>query len=167
MFRDGPSILSRLRIWSHGTVSAVPSRVCLLNLHAQAESGVYSRDSSRFPRRRPFIYVNHHTSLLGQSRLSFHAIITHRLVSPLRVRRHRASSPQGSSSNGCCLFAGHHGPISVRLFFPTPTVGMKCIINRRPLHTVTVFYLLLYAAHIIIGSAMVCMYVCLVIIHII
>ena len=31
---------------------AVPSRVSLLILHTQAESGVYSRDSSRFPRRR-------------------------------------------------------------------------------------------------------------------
>ena len=35
---------------------------------------------------------------------------------PVRVR---ASSPQGSSSNKCCHFAGHHGPINVRLSFPT------------------------------------------------
>ena len=27
------------------------------HLHTQAESGVYLRDSSRFPRRRPFIYL--------------------------------------------------------------------------------------------------------------
>ena len=27
----------------------------------QAESGAYLRDSSRFPRRRPFIYLNRHT----------------------------------------------------------------------------------------------------------
>ena len=31
------------------------------NLHAQAESGAYLRDSSRIPRRRPFIYLNRHT----------------------------------------------------------------------------------------------------------
>ena len=31
--------------------------------HTQAESGAYSRDSSRFPRRRPFIYLNRHTPL--------------------------------------------------------------------------------------------------------
>ena len=35
--------------------------------HTQAESGAYSRDSSRFPRRRPFIYLNRHTPP-GQSR---------------------------------------------------------------------------------------------------
>ena len=29
-------------------------------LHTQAEYGAYSRDSSRFPRRRPFIYFNRH-----------------------------------------------------------------------------------------------------------
>ena len=47
---------------------AVPSRVSLPILHTQAESGAYSRDSSRFPRRLPFIYLNRHTPL-GQSRV--------------------------------------------------------------------------------------------------
>ena len=42
------------------------------------------------------------------------------------VRRRRASSPQGSSSNGCCLFRYHHGPKNVRLSFPTPTTGKVC-----------------------------------------
>ena len=32
----------------------------LLILHTQAESGAYLRDSSRFPRRRPFINLNRH-----------------------------------------------------------------------------------------------------------
>ena len=31
------------------------------HLHTQAESGAYLRDSSRFPRRSPFIYLNRHT----------------------------------------------------------------------------------------------------------
>ena len=31
------------------------------------------------------------------------------------IRRHRASSPQGSSSGGCCLFRYHHRPTFVRL----------------------------------------------------
>ena len=47
--------------------------------------------------------------------------IAYRWRSLPRVRRHRASSPQGSSSNGCCLCSYHHGPINVRLSFPTPT----------------------------------------------
>ena len=56
------------RIWSRETGSAVPSRVSLLVPHTQAESGTYSRNSSRFPRRRPFIYLERHTPL-GQCRL--------------------------------------------------------------------------------------------------
>ena len=52
---------SRLRIWSHETGSTIPSRVSLLIIHTQAESGAYSRDSSRFPLRRPSIYLNLHT----------------------------------------------------------------------------------------------------------
>ena len=37
------------------------------HLHTQAESGAYFRDSSRVPRRCPFIYLNRHTPS-GQSR---------------------------------------------------------------------------------------------------
>ena len=59
---------SRLRIWSRDTGSAVPSRVSLLIVYTQAGSGAYSRNPSRFPRRRPLIYLDHHTPL-GQFRL--------------------------------------------------------------------------------------------------
>ena len=46
---------------SRGTGSAVLSRVSLHILHTQAESGAYSRDSSRFPLRRLFMStVNRH-----------------------------------------------------------------------------------------------------------
>ena len=38
------------------------------HLHTPAESGAYLRDSSRFPRRRSFIYLNRHTPS-GQSRV--------------------------------------------------------------------------------------------------
>ena len=109
-----------LEIWSRETDSSFTSRVSLLILHTRAESGAYSRDSSRCPRRRPFIYLNRHTPL-GQSRV----YRVYRWRSLPRVRRHRASSPQGSSSNGCCHFSGHHGPINVRLSFPTRTNCMK------------------------------------------
>ena len=54
-----------LRIWSRETGSAVPSRINLLILHTQVESGAYLRDSSGFLRRHPFIHLNRHT-LLGQ-----------------------------------------------------------------------------------------------------
>ena len=46
----------RLRIWFRKTGSTVPSRVSLLILHTQGESGAYSRNPSRFSRWwRPFI----------------------------------------------------------------------------------------------------------------
>ena len=64
-----PCLRNCLRIWSRETSSAVPSRVSLLIFHTQAESGAYSRDSTRFLRRRSFIYLNRHTPLLGQCRL--------------------------------------------------------------------------------------------------
>ena len=51
--------------------------------------------------------------------LSGHAI-AYLLRSLPRVRQ-RASSPQGNSSNGCFLFKYHHGPMSVRFSFLTPT----------------------------------------------
>ena len=38
------------------------------HLHTRAESGAYLRDSSRYPRRRPFIYLYRHTPS-GQSRV--------------------------------------------------------------------------------------------------
>ena len=60
-----PCPRSRLRIWSRETNSAIPYRVSLLLVNTQADSGAYSRDSSRFPRRRPFIYNNQPPS--GQS----------------------------------------------------------------------------------------------------
>ena len=47
-----PCPRSSLRIWSRETGSAVPSRVSPLILHAQAESGAYSR-APLFPPRFP------------------------------------------------------------------------------------------------------------------
>ena len=85
-----------LRIWSRETGSAVPSRVSLFILHTQAESGAYLRDSSRVPRRRPFIHIKPPYAIGSVPSLSSHAI-AYRWRSLPRVRRHRASKPQGSS----------------------------------------------------------------------
>ena len=51
---------SRLRIWSCETGSAVPSRVSLLISILQAESSACLLDSSRVPRRRPFLIGTHY-----------------------------------------------------------------------------------------------------------
>ena len=65
------------------------------HLHTQAESGAYLRDSSRVPRRRPFMKPPY--AIIGSvPSLSGHAI-AYRWRSLPRVRRHRASKPQGSS----------------------------------------------------------------------
>ena len=49
--------------------------------------------------------------------LSGHTIIiVFRWRSPPRVRRHRASNPQGSISNGYCIFRYHPGPSTAPLF---------------------------------------------------
>ena len=95
--------MSCLRIRSRQRCSAVPSRVRLLIPRTQAESGAYTRDSSRFPLRRPRISstaIGSGPSLLGHA-------IAYRWRPLLRVRRHRANSSQGSLSNSCCLFIDH------------------------------------------------------------
>ena len=64
------------------------------HLHPQAESGAYLRDSSRVPRRRPFMKPPY--AIGSVPSLSGHAI-AYRWRSLPRVPRHRASKPQGSS----------------------------------------------------------------------
>ena len=65
------------------------------HLHTQAESGAYLlRDSSRVPRRRPFMKPPY--TIGSVPSLSGHAI-AYRWRSLSRGRRHRASKPQDSS----------------------------------------------------------------------
>ena len=67
------------------------------HLHTRAESDAYLlRDFSRVPRRRPFIFLNPPYAIGSVPCLSGHAI-AYRWRSLPRVRRHRASTPQGSS----------------------------------------------------------------------
>ena len=88
--------LTCLRIWSRETGSAVPSRISLLILHTQTESGAYLRDFSRVPRRRPFICIKPPNAIGPVPSLSGHAIV-YRWRSLPRIHRHRASKPQGNS----------------------------------------------------------------------
>ena len=63
------------------------------HLHTQAQSGAYLRDSSQVPRRRPYkppYAIGSVPSLSGH-------VVAYRWRSLPRVRRHRASKPQGSS----------------------------------------------------------------------
>ena len=113
-----PCPRSRLRIWFRETGLAVPSLVSLLILYTNAESGTNSRYSSRIPWRRPYIFVSttHHRvspSLSGR-------VIAYRLRSMPRFRWHRASSRQGSSSNGCCLCITMDQMLLCSSLFPHP-----------------------------------------------
>ena len=64
------------------------------HLHPKAGSGAYLRYSSRVPRRRPFMKPPY--AIGSVPSLSGHAN-AYRWRSLPRVRRHRASKPQGSS----------------------------------------------------------------------
>ena len=64
------------------------------HLHTQAASSAYLRDSFRVPRRRPFMKPPY--AIGSVPGLSGHAIACQWRSLP-RVRRHRASKPQGSS----------------------------------------------------------------------
>ena len=109
---------SRLRIWLGETGSAVPSSVSPLLFHTQAESGAYSHGYSRFPRRRPFMYTVPSNATGSVPSLSSQAI-AYRWRSTPRFHLRRASCPQLSLRNGCCLFRQPHGPIDAGLSFPT------------------------------------------------
>ena len=77
-----------------GFSSPVPRQPA--HLHTRAESGAYLRDSSRVPRRRPLLYFKLPYAIRSVPSLSGHAI-AYRWRSLPRVRRRRASKPQGSS----------------------------------------------------------------------
>ena len=100
---------------------AVPSRASLLILYSQAEYGAYSRDSSRFPRRRPLtIGLNRHTpssNRLAQLRTDGVDCRESAGTGPVNLKVVPATA---------AAFSGHHEPINVRLSFSTLTIiGMK------------------------------------------
>ena len=66
------------------------------HLHTKSESGAYLRDSSRDPRRRPFIYMKPPYTMGSVPSLSGYAF-AYQWHSLPRVRRHRTSTSQGSS----------------------------------------------------------------------
>ena len=66
------------------------------HLHTQAEYGAYLRNSSRVPRRLPFIYFKPSYVIGPVPSLSGHAI-AYRWCSLPRVHRHKDSKPQDSS----------------------------------------------------------------------
>ena len=78
-----------------GFGSPVPRQPAYLYTQ-EAECSASLWDFSRVPRRRPFIYLKPPGAIESVPSLSGHAI-AYRWRSLPRVRRHRASKPQGSS----------------------------------------------------------------------
>ena len=114
-----------LRIWSRETGSAVPSRVSLPILHTQAESGAYSMNSSRFPRRNPHVYtVNRHRAspeFFGLRTDGFHC------------RESTGAGPEVLKLVPVILtgaaFSGFTVDQLLTHLFPTPTIGCSGYIN--------------------------------------
>ena len=81
------------------------------HLHTQAESGAYLRDSSRVPRRRPFIYVKPPYVIGSVPSLFYRA--TQLRTDGVHCRESAGTGPVNLKvvPNECCQFAGHHGPI--------------------------------------------------------
>ena len=100
------------------------------HLHTQAESGDDLQDSSRVPRRRPYVYFKPPYAIGSVPSLSGHAIAYQWRKMP-RVRRHNASKPQCSSERVLPWQVTMDHFICTSL--PTPTIGMKWAV-----HTVTV-----------------------------
>ena len=88
------------------------------HLHTQTEDGAYLRDSSRLPRRRPFIYLNRHTPS-GQFRVYR---VTQLRTDGVYCRESAGTGPVNLKvvpATGAAL-AGHHRQIHMRLSFPHP-----------------------------------------------
>ena len=116
-----PVRTKRLRTLPRETDSAVPSRVSLLILHTQTESDAEVTEFLPLAGTVP-IYL-HRQPPSGQSLLEF--IRGRNIAYRSRLLPRVRSCPQGSSSNGWCFLRDHlHGPVCVRLYFPTATVGM-------------------------------------------
>ena len=93
----------RLKNWFCETGLAVPSRVSLLILYTNAESGAYSRDFFRYPRRRSYIFTTIHHRVI--TTLSGHAI-AYRWRSLPRVRCVQTLS----LLYYCCTYCGPVSP---------------------------------------------------------
>ena len=100
-----------------------------VHLHTQAESGAYLRESSRVPRRRPFIYLKPPYAIGSAPSLSGHTI-PYRWPSLPRVRRHRASKPQGSSYRALPWQVTMDQLIYASLFPHPLLVDITCITHR-------------------------------------
>ena len=86
----------------------------------RAESGAYLQDSSRVPRRRPYIYLNRHTPS-GQSQV---CRVTQLCTDGVHSRESAGTGPVNLQvvPNECCLSRSPWTNLYTPLF-PTPTIA--------------------------------------------
>ena len=110
------------------------------HLHTQAESGPHIRDSSRVPRRRPFIYLNRHTP----SNQSRNYQVTHLRTDGVQCRESAGTGPVNLKVvRTIAALAGHHGPTKMRLSFPHPLLVWSGYVESTVLYTVQQYYIIL------------------------
>ena len=111
-------------------------------LHTQAEHGAYLRNSSRFPRRHPFIYFSPHTPS-GESRV-YRA--TQLRTDGVHCRESAGTGPVNPKvvPNGCC-HSRSPWPNLYAPLFPTPSIGISGHVESTE---GTKFSLLVYGAEV-------------------
>ena len=80
------------------------------HLHTRAESGAYLHDFFRFPRRRPFFYLNRHTPS-GQFRVYR---VTQLRTDGVHCRESAGTGPVNLKVETGAALAGHHGLFHMR-----------------------------------------------------
>ena len=97
------------------------------HLHTQAKYGAYLRDASRFPRRRPFIYLNRHTP----SRQSRVYRATQLRTDGVHCRESAGTGPVNLKSVPVkrVLPLQQHAPFNMRLSFPHLLESIGCVVN--------------------------------------
>ena len=114
---------SRLGFWSHETGSTVvPSHISPLILHTQTESSIINLVLTHgllSPGFREGVHLYRQPPLGQSPESSVNNVIPYRWRFPPRVHRQGAKLPQGSLSDGRCLFRKPHGPINMHLSLTT------------------------------------------------
>ena len=99
---------AKLRTIHHGMLLRILGAWCKspnkrIILYAHADSEAYSRDSFRFPRRRPFFFLTtiHHRKQSRAYRVTRN--YCEPMTFPAESPPAQGQSPLGSPSHGCCL----------------------------------------------------------------
>ena len=131
---------SRLRIWPRETGSAVLSRVSLLISTLKLNLVLTYGIPPEFRGGVHLFIYNRHT-LSGQSRVYR---VMHLRTGGVHCREPAGTGPVNLKvvPNECCLGRSPWTATNIRLFFPTPTIGMKWACRNLLIWNVLKYYLM-------------------------